>query len=273
MNRRTLAITLGVLTLGASTAIAAQRDDGVPSASLNGTKHAIRADGSLKPGAVGHRQLKNQTVSCQKLVADLQHRLCGGLVSVPGAKGDKGPAGEPGKAGPAGNPGTPGATGAPGAAGASASNPLMFGPYNSGSTDSSVCGGDWANDTYTRTYIIDPQTDGSFVVTELFNGTFETIGQTHQPGGPCGEEDQILPSGIQGTFYGDYAVLVPAPADFNQNAVCDPGCTTSEFFAAVFGLPGNFLDTATYAWEFYYDAGAHGTWANTDHGNTGNITP
>jgi hypothetical protein len=270
------------------TALAARGDDGVPTASLNGVKHAVKKNGALKAGAVGHLQLKNQIVDCQKLVPSLQQRVCGGLSigtpGVPGANGSSGAKGDAGKQGapgtpgaagpdgspgPAGEPGQPGATGAPGPAGADASNPLIFGPYNSGSSDSGVCGIDWANDTYTRTYIVDPQPDGSFHVTELFNGVFSTIGDTPTPNGPCAEEHPILPAGITGTFYGDYALLVPAPADFNQIGVCPAGCTTSDFFATFFntGFP------AVFAWEFYYSTPSNGSWANTDHGNTGNITP
>lgn len=292
MNRTKL-IVLTVLALSVTgTALAASRDDGVPAASLNGVTHAVKRNGALKAGAVGHLQLKNNTVDCQKLVATLQKRVCGGLVTIPGDKGapgangapgvngsngavgnkgDAGPAGELGKPGAPGQPGTPGATGATGPAGHDAKNPLIFGPYNSGSTDSSVCGNDWANDTYTRTYIVSPQSDGSFQVTELFNGSFVTLAGNSPNDASCGTTAGDVAAGIPGTFYGDYAVKVPAPADFNQNAVCPAGCTTSEFFASVFGLPTNFLDTATYGWQFFYATQGHGSWANTDHGNSGNV--
>lgn len=288
---RTKIMALGAaLTLAiCATAVAGTRDDGVPKASLNGVTHAVKANGALKARSVGHLQLKNNVIDCQKLVPLLQKRVCGpqqigldgpkgdkGDTGGIGAKGDVGKQGGPGPEGPAGPPGvpgTPGADGQPGPAGHDASNPLIFGPYNSGSSDSSVCGGDWANDTYTRTYIVAPQSDGSFTVAELFNGVFSTIAGAHQPNGPCGEEDPVFgETPVTGTFYGDYAVAVPSGSDFNQNATCPAGCTTSEFFVAVFGKPANFLDTATYAWQFHYDAGAHGTWSNTDHGNSGNVT-
>jgi hypothetical protein len=113
---------------------------------------------------------------------------------------------------------------------------------------------------------VNPESDGSFTVTELYNGTFVTLGTT-QPDAPC----NALAAGITGTFAGDYAVHVPTGSDLNFNATCAAGCTTRQFFTAFFGKPDAFIDTATYAWQFHYDAGPNGTWDNTDHGNTGNI--
>jgi hypothetical protein len=145
----------------------------------------------------------------------------------------------------------------------------VFGPYQSGSLDSSECGGDWANDTYTRTYIVAPQSDGSFQVTELFNGSFVTLAGK-SPGTPCATID----AGITGQFYGDYVLTVPvktqgSPAyfNFNFNATPSTNVTTDVFFNAVFhqAPPDN------YAWQFHYVTANHGTWDNTDTGNAGNI--
>ena len=162
--------------------------------------------------------------------------------------------------------GDTGATGPPGLRGIN--SPLVFGPYNSGGLDSSVCGNDWATDTYTRTYTVTPQSDGSFQVTELFDGTFVTLA-----GDSPNDCNVTIPAGITGTMYGDYAVVVPTASDFNFKAACPPGCTTRQFFTAFFGKPASFIDSATYAWQFHYaaDNPADGTWDNTDHGNTGNI--
>lgn len=290
--KRIILLSVSLLALASATAYAAHRDDGVPAASLNGVTHAVKQNGALKARSVGHLQLKNQVIDCQKLVVTLQQRVCGGLsIGTPGSpgangtngsKGDVGKQGAPGdtgakgtdgnpgptgNTGPAGAPGAPGATGQPGPAGADAKNPLVFGPYNSGSTDSSVCGGDWANDTYTRTYIVAPQSDGSFQVTELFNGVFTTIAGNSPDDSDCATTTDDVAAGITGTFHGDYALLVPAPADFDPTATCPAGCTTTDFFTTFFntGFP------ATYAWEFYYATPSNGSWANTDHGNTGNI--
>ena len=198
-----------------------------------------------------------------------------GSQGTAGANGAQGTKGDTGLKGDAGAPGVKGDNGAQGVKGDKGDNgapgvasPLVFGPYNSGSTDSSACGGDWANDTYTRTYMVAPQADGSFQVTELFNGSFVTLAGTTPDNCAAGLS---LPAGITGKFYGDYAVVVPSTADLNFTAVCPAGCTTGQFFTAFFGKPAGWLDSATYAWQFHY-ATANSTWDNTDHGNTGNIT-
>ncbi len=184
-----------------------------------------------------------------------------GATGSQGSMGPQGPAGPQGNTGPAGTNGINGTNGAQGPSGIN--SPLVFGPYNSGSTDSSACGGNWANDTYTRTYIVTPRSNGSFDVTQLYRGTFVTLaGNT--PGTPCG----TLSAGITGTFYGNWSLTVIAPADFNFTATCPSGCTGAQFLSTFF----NTTIPASYAWQFYYVAPGHGTWANTDHGNTGNIS-
>jgi hypothetical protein len=294
VNRNLIIFGIAVLVgVSAVTALAASTI-GVPPQSINGRTHAVAKNGSLKANAVGNRQIKRGAVSCRKLSYDLAAALCvgnpgqaktmqtavpgnpgtNGVDGTPGKPGDtgaKGNAGNPGlngSTGPAGVPGSPGATGAPGPAGANAATPLIFGPYNSGSTDSSICGGDWANDTYTRTYIVTPMSDGSFQVSELFQGVFVTIAGNSPNDSHCGTTDDDVAGGLEGTFYGDYALIVPAPADFAFTSECPAGCTTTEFFAT-------FFDSAipsVYAWQFRYHTALHGTWSNTDHGNTGNIT-
>jgi len=199
-----------------------------------------------------------------------------GSQGATGPQGQAGPMGPQGPAGPQGNTGPAGANGINGTNGAQGpsgiNSPLVFGPYNSGSTDSSACGGDWATDTFTRTYIVTPRSDGTFDVTELVNGTFVTLaGNT--PGTPCGP----LSAGITGKFYGNWSMTVGKaatnttpriPADFNFTATCPSGCTGAQFFSAFF----NTTFPASYSWQFYYKTPSNGSWANTDHGNTGNIS-
>lgn len=179
-----------------------------------------------------------------------------------GIQGAQGPQGPQGLTGPQGATGPQGPAGAPGANGVN--SPLVFGPYlTTGDPDSSACGGNWATDTFTRTYIVTPNADGSFAITELFKGSFVTLaGNT--PSTPCGS----LAAGITGTFYGDYALSVPAGSDFNFNATCTTACTTGDFFTAFF----NTSVPASYAWQFHYTTASNGSWNNTDHGNTGNIS-
>lgn len=195
-----------------------------------------------------------------------------------GAKGDtgsQGPQGDPGAVGPQGDPGPAGPAGAQGPAGSpgadgtpGANSPLVFGPYNTPhDADSSRCGGDWADDTFARTYIVTPQPNGSFDITELFNGAFVTDAGVSEPN-PASCPGTLQTGGVIGKMYGEYVLNLAAPADFNPNATCSSECDTSDFFSDFFstGAP------STYAWEFYYKTPSNGNWSNTDHGDTGNIT-
>ncbi len=237
-------------------------------------------NGSLTGADIKTHSLSVRLFSGATLTA-IRNGTNGGPAGATGANGTKGDTGVTGAAGSAGTKGNTGAQGAQGPAGpagsqgskgdkgdSGASSPLVFGPYASGSTDSSVCGNDWATDTYTRTYVVAPGSDGSFEVTELCNGSFVTLAGLSP--GSC---SITLPAGITGKFYGDYAVKVPAGADFNFTATCASGCTTSQFFTTFFGKDSSFMDTATYGWQFHYATTGHGSWDNTNHGNSGNITP
>lgn len=178
-----------------------------------------------------------------------------------GVKGDTGPEGKEGKVGPTGRAG--------------ASSPLVFGPYTAtNDPDSGECGSEWAKHTYTRTYLVTPNADGSFDVTVLISGTFVTIPGAKQPGAqPCGA---TVASEVSGKFYGDYVVAIPAGAEFDPEATfnsTDPSLqkSTEEFVEAFF--PGQKMGSM--AWQFHYRTGSGGpgeSWDNTDHGNTGNIT-
>jgi hypothetical protein len=203
--------------------------------------------------------------------------LSGDVTLAPGTNVTITPAGNtltidaPLTVGPKGDPGPPGADGAPGAPGpkgdtgpSGINSPLVFGPYNSGSPDSGICGNDWANDTFTRTYIVTPRTDGSFDVTELFNGTFVTVA-----GNSPNNCSVSIPDGITGLMYGNEAFTIPVGADFNFTATCPAGCTGPEFTTAFF----NTTFPLSYAWQFHYTTASNGSWNNTDHGNTGNIIP
>jgi hypothetical protein len=194
----------------------------------------------------------------------------GGAQGATGAAGPTGPEGVKGETGPEGKEGKGGPAGPAGA-----DSPLVFGPYTStNDPDSGECSSEWAKDTYTRTYLVTPNSDGSFDVTVLVGGTFVTIPGAKQPGAtPCGP---TVESEVSGKFYGDYVVAIPAGAEFDPEATynsTDPSLTksTEEFVEAIF--PGQKL--GNYAWQFHYRTGSAGpgeSWNNTDHGNTGNIT-
>lgn len=59
--------------------------------------------------------------------------------------------------------------------------PFVFGPYTATTGDTSACSS-WATDTYTHYYIVDPQTNGSFLVTNVMNGSFTLTGSAAVPG-------------------------------------------------------------------------------------------
>ena len=92
-----------------------------------------------------------------------------------------------------------------------------------------ICGNNWATDSFTRTYIVSPQSNGSFDVTELFKGTFVT-----SAGFSPNDCSVQIAAGITGTMYGEYVLNVAAPADFNPYATCTTECDTSDFFSTFF---------------------------------------
>ena len=157
-------------------------------------------------------------------------------------------------------------------------SPLVFGPYASSSQDTSGCpqtGGlpvnsdgavIWANDTFTRTYIVKPNSDRTFDVTELFDGTFVTLNSS-TPVGTTSNCSTLLNAGITGQFYGDEAFRTAPNVNFNFKATCPPGCTGTQFFSTFFNtaVPGG------YAWQFHYTTPSNGSWDNTDHGNSGDL--
>jgi len=161
MNRKTIMALGAALTLAlAATAVAGTRDIGIPSAAMNGVPSAVSLKtGALKPRSVGHHQLKNSIVSCEKLSGDLRVKLCKGGLAIPGPKGDAGAAGASGAPGVKGADGVAGATGAqgnrgdgtiivnPDTPGICLTNPsvhltadgVVFGPYQSNEQGGSVC--------------------------------------------------------------------------------------------------------------------------------------
>jgi hypothetical protein len=182
-----------------------------------------------------------------------------------------------GPQGPSGPSGPSGPQGASGPQGPSGTNsPLVFGPYsNPSDADSGICADNntsgnpgWATDHLSYTYVVSPQTDGSFVVTKMFGGTFVTTGSSTP--NDCSKS---LAAGIHGRIYGDEVFTIPAQgvgasAAFDPVATCTSLCTGGDFVSAFF--PGStFPDN--YSWQFYYDT-ASSHWTNADYGNTGNIT-
>jgi Collagen triple helix repeat (20 copies) len=200
-----------------------------------------------------------------------------GAAGPQGSKGDKGDAGmngtngtsglkgDTGWKGDKGAPGTDGKNGTDGTNGVDA--PGVVTTHVTGG-DSSVCGPDWANDTYTRTLTFVPQDNGTINVIRTYDGTFTTIAGASAPSGPC-NSDQV--GGVTGTFTG-YDVVVVTGGHFFPNATCAANCTSDAMMAAFFPGATRTIDNG---WEYHYDAGTHGAWINADSvsrgGNSGNI--
>jgi len=234
-------------------------------------KYLVTSSKQIKPGTIS---LANLSPSARKAL--LSHNSTTG---TQGPKGDTGSAGPQGPAGPKGDTGAAGPKGDNGASGVN--SPLVFGPYNAKGGDSNFCGDNWANDTYKVTFVVSPQSDGSFTVAELFNGSFSTnaANSPATSGAGCGDPAHAIPAGITGKFYGDYVVPVPAGSDFDPNGVvddstpCGATCTSNKFYKAVFAKSdADFLNSTAYAWQFHYSSASNGAWDDTDHGHSGDIT-
>ena len=179
-----------------------------------------------------------------------------------GPRGPRGPAGAQGTAGapgPVGPAGAKGDKGDPGPAGLSAPGVVVT---HSAGPDSSHCGGDWANDDYTRTLQFIPQDNGTIQVVRTYNGTFTTIAGSSQPNPPtC--PGPVQTGGVTGTFKG-FDVVVVTGGVFTPNATCPDPCTTTAMLATFFPARGGLAATSTVnnGWEYQYDAGTNGLWVN-----------
>jgi hypothetical protein len=176
-----------------------------------------------------------------------------------GPRGPQGPAGAQGTAGAPGPAGPAGAKGDTGPPGPSAPGVVVT---HSAGPDSSHCGGDWANDDYTRTLQFIPQDNGTIQVVRTYNGTFTTIAGSSQPNPPtC--PGPLQTGGVTGTFKG-FDVLVVTGGVFTPNATCPDPCTTAAIRDTFFPALGGPAATSSVnnGWEYQYDAGANGLWVN-----------
>jgi hypothetical protein len=118
---------------------------------------------------------------------------------------------------------------------------VHFGPIDSFSGDSGTCGPDWANDTYKRVFdaSTSPNPDGTYNVTESFiSGRFVTVaGPSPDACDPSGTPDSTIGAGVNGTFNGNFLIVVTG-GTFNPSASCNPtSCgTTTDFIATVYGV-------------------------------------
>jgi hypothetical protein len=131
---------------------------------------------------------------------------------------------------------------------------VHFGPINSGSPDSSTCGGNWADDTYKRVFDAGttPNADGTYNATESFiAGRFVTVaGPSADACDPSGTAGSTIAAGVTGSFHGNFMVLVSG-GTFNPNATCDSGCdTTIGFVHTVYGSAATY-DVPSFGFTYH----------------------
>jgi hypothetical protein len=201
-----------------------------------------------------------------------------GATGAQGAQGEQGPQGLQGLQGNQGNQGQQGNQGPQGLQGPSGVNsPLVYTYTDSVGPDSADCGNDWATDTYDRTFVVEPQADGSFTIFETVKGTFLTTAGVSQPD-PASCPGTLQSGGINGDFYGSESWTVPAPAsgqsaDFDPNASCS-GCSAQTTGSTSSNDQGNeafqlaFFPGSTYNgvanYDFVYTTGANGSWIDSN---------
>ncbi len=152
-----------------------------------------------------------------------------------------------------------------------------FGPINSKSTDSSTCGGDWANDTLKRVFDVPTMAsaDGSYSGTESFiAGQFVTIAGSSPGACESGPNNGgMIETGVTGSFSGSFQLVV-RNGTFNSNATCESGCnTTAGFVATVYGTAATY--TTGPSFTFTYHANEPGLvqrdWQNASADEGGNV--
>jgi hypothetical protein len=108
-------------------------------------------------------------------------------------------------------------------------------------TDTGTCQNQWANDTLTRTYVVKPRSDGSFVLVAFDRGTFTTL--AGQSPGACETTDTnhglLVTPGVTGKVRGFIAGIVTG-GTFNPNATCGTNCFRSTFISSFFGPTAKF---------------------------------
>jgi hypothetical protein len=180
----------------------------------------------------------------------------------------------------------------------SGSSTQHYGPYASGSPDSSTCGNNWADDTFNRHFTVFQNNDGSFLVVEQFkDGSFLTPSTTQpspappnppnsSPGGcqNSATTQGLVNNGVTGSMHGYFVVPLPSGTiQISHDPSCLSGspnapCTTTDFINSHFS--GNCYATTcpVTTFFFHYNAGGQGLiineWKNASSdrgGNSGDI--
>jgi hypothetical protein len=166
------------------------------------------------------------------------------------------------------------------AASASAADTQNYSFPGQGSGDSSTCGPDWANDTYTRVFKVVPTeaNNGTWRVTEYFtHGHFVTF-QGPSPQSCADSNSNRVSANLHGSFHG-FEVIQVSGGTYDQAAAgsCSaagspPTCTTADFINSAF--PGNSGYTSSDYW-FTYKTGnslaCANHWIDAATGDSGDI--
>lgn len=155
-----------------------------------------------------------------------------------------------------------------------------FGPYTVTSPDSGTCGNDWAVDTFTRHFIVQPNDDGTYTLRVInTNGSFVTL-DGRSPGA-CetgSRHGQTISAGVTGKMHGELTGTVRG-GTLDPTATCGEPCYMSTFTHAFFGPAATFTCVdggGVCDFAFEYSSGAPGLayrqWTNASRGNTGDIS-
>lgn len=159
---------------------------------------------------------------------------------------------------------------------------VRFGPFAGGSPDSGACGGNWANDTFQRTFTVTTFSDGTQTLRQDYTGGAFTTVEGKSPGaceaGP--DNGGTVVAGITGGFTGftsgtltcgEGQCTVPNPGTVSPE--CPAPNVTACFVNAIFGANAAF-NVSTF--KFNYTAGcgyflAERAWQNADPASGGNV--
>jgi hypothetical protein len=158
-----------------------------------------------------------------------------------------------------------------------------YGPFASGSPDSSTCGNNWANDSFDRHFSVRANPDGSLTVVEDFrNGTFTTVAGP-SPGGCDTNPGGTVAAGVTGSLQGYFVIQLSGETQVSTDPSCVAGapaaeCTTAGFVNSHFA-PACYPDLCPVTtFLFHYSAGgqslAFHEWKNASAdrgGNSGDI--
>jgi hypothetical protein len=146
------------------------------------------------------------------------------------------------------------------------------------SPDSSTCGGNWANDTFTRVFQVYPEqnVDLSYRVVELFkSGTFVTV-QGPSPESCEAGTANTLSANVHGSFHGSETLKVHDPmlGDYSPSgaAAWNGSGGTTGFINAAF--PNNTgFDTPDYYFKYTTSnsAACAKKWIDSATGDSGDI--